>query len=95
MQLDKNACAILAELLETAGEHFGNHVCNDFDIPNTPESRELIEQAERWNSEQQWFEEGLNISPDGTKIYTQDYFLMGYFAHLFREESTDATPNPG
>ena len=95
MQLDKNTCAILAELLEMASDEFSNHGCNDWELPNTPENRALVERAERENSEEQWLEYGLNLSPDGTKIYLMDYFLMDYFAHLFREESTDATPNPG
>ena len=93
MQLDKNACAILAELLEMASDEFSNHDCNLYELPNTSENRALVERTERWNGEGDWF--GLNLSDDGTKIYLMDYFLMGYFAHLFREESTDATSNPG
>jgi hypothetical protein len=86
MELDKNTCKVLSDLLSMADEHFGNHMCNDYELPNTPENRELMEKAERWNSEEQWLQEGLNISSDYSKIYTQDHFLMGYFAHLLKQE---------
>jgi len=88
MNLDKNACEVLSDLLKMADEEFGNHGCNDYELPNTPENRQLMEQAERWNSIEQWEEYGLHISNDYAKIYTQDYFLMGYFAHLLEASLT-------
>lgn len=80
--IDTNAWAILAELLDLAKDEFSNHGCGDFELPNTPENRALMEAAEIWNSPEA-FE--LHISKDDTKIYTQDWFLMAYFSHLARE----------
>ncbi len=85
--LNKNACKVLCDLLKLANEEFGNHGCNDYELPNTPENRELMEAVERWNSVEQWLEYGLHLNDNGTVIYTQDYFLMAYFAHVFEEES--------
>ena len=80
--MDTNAWAILAKLLEMASGEFSNHGCNDFDLPNTPENRELMTALGRWNSEEEY---GLMISKDGKTIYTGDSQLMSYFAHLARE----------
>ena len=78
--------AILADLLEMADNEFSNHGCNDYSIPNTPETIELLRQAHEWNTNSdpaQLFEP--SISKDGKEIYVMDYYLMGYFAHLFRK----------
>lgn len=84
--MDTNAWAILAQLLDMADNEFGNHGCNDFELPNTPENRALMDAAERWNAPNGPAEEWeLHISRDGKVIYTQDHFLMAYFAHLARE----------
>jgi len=81
--MDTNAWAVLAKLLEMAADEFSNHGCNDFDLPNTPENNALMVAAEKWNSENDFAEFGL--TQDSDKIYTSDYFLMSYFAHLARE----------
>ncbi len=83
-KFDTAAWKLLAELLEMAGREFGNHGCNDFELGNTPEHRELMNRVVRWNSQfpDEW---DLHISKDGAKIYTQDYLLMGYFEHLAKE----------
>ena len=81
--MDTNAWAILAKLLEIAADEFSNHGCNDFDLPNTPENRELMTTLEKL--EYSIVEQELNFSKDGTKIYASDSRLMAYFAHLARE----------
>ena len=83
--LDANAWRVLSDLLEIASDEFSNHGCNDYELDNTPENRELVKSMEIWNSLEEWAENGLNISKDRTKIYTQDFFLMSYFAHLAKE----------
>lgn len=83
--IDTNAWTILAELLDMAKDEFSNHGCGDFELLNTPENRALMEAAEIWNSSDGFKDAGLNISKDGAKIYTQDWLLMAYFAHLARE----------
>jgi hypothetical protein len=84
-ELDTNAWAVLSKLLEMASDEFSRHGCNDFELPNTPHNRMLVEAMERWNSVKQFEAEGLNISEDGRTIYTMDWFLFSYFAHLARE----------
>ena len=82
--MDTEAWKILADLLERASDEFRNHGCNDYEIPNSLANREMMVDAARWNSSNP-YEWELNISPDGTKIYVFDYFLMGYFAHKAKE----------
>lgn len=79
---------ILSDLLDMASEEFSNHGCNDFEIDNTPENMELLRMAHEWNVKgdaSQPFDP--MITNDGTTIYVMDYFLMGYFSHLFKELS--------
>ena len=83
--MDTNAWAILAKLLEMASDEFSNHGCNDFELPNTQENRELMTAYGKWNSEEEFAKFGLNISEDGKTIYTYDWLLMDYFARRARE----------
>jgi len=75
---------ILSKLLEMASDEFSNHGCNDFELENTQANRDLMQLAHEWNAQGGELEE-LQISADGTKIYTRDYFLMDYFSHIFKE----------
>lgn len=83
-KLDANAWKVLAELLDLAGQEFGNHGCNDYQLPNTAENRKLVTRMLIWNSKNpaDW---DIHYSDDENYIYTQDYFLMGYFEHLAKE----------
>ena len=85
--IDSNAWSVLSDLLEMASEEFSNHSCNDFELPNTPENRALVEAMEMKHSPAYFKKKGLIISKDGTKIYTQDSSLMGYFSGLAYELS--------
>lgn len=85
MNLNKFELELLDDLLSMAADVFGNHGCNDFTIPNTPEARKFMTGVETWNSPEQFKEYGIMISKDGKKIFTQDYLLMEYFADLARK----------
>lgn len=74
---------VLADLLNMADDEFGNHGCNDYELDNTPENYNLVKDALEWNGDSE--DREPTISPDGKTIYTQDYFLMGYFAYLCRK----------
>jgi hypothetical protein len=81
---------IIAELLEMASDEFSNHSCNDYEIDNTAENMDLLKDAHNWNvngDPSQSFEPV--ISKDGSKIYVMDYFLFGYFAHIFRDMTNE------
>lgn len=80
--LNKTEWTILAQLLEMAADEFGNHGCNDFELPNTPENREFMERMELWNSGPNGEPMPLNVSRDGKQIYTMDSSLMYYFKYL-------------
>lgn len=78
---------LLSELLGMASDEFSNHGCNDFAVPNTPENNRFMTAAEIWNQSNPESREPLNVSKDGTEIYTQDWFLMDYLKHLVDEEA--------
>lgn len=77
---------LAAQLLELASDEFGNHICNDFTLPNTPENFELIEAMERWNvSLSGEMPTPVHVSKDGKEIYTNDWYLMSYLAYLLKK----------
>lgn len=85
-RLDANAYAVLAKLLGMASNEFGNHGCNDFALPNTPENYALLKAAGLWNTQGKENEDSaVQVSEDGTELYTQDWFLMEFFAHLAQQ----------
>ena len=38
---------LAAQMLRLASDEFGNHGCNDLELPDTPENRVLVEELER------------------------------------------------
>lgn len=83
---------LIAHLLEMAGEHFGNHGCNDFDLDNEvisdpAEIAEFVDAAQRWNGDPQ--EEDQKMTPDA---YNYDWIAMGVMAFRVREELAKVTP---
>lgn len=75
---------ILADLLETASDEFSNHGCNDYELDDTPENRDLLEAAHWWNVNNDRSQPFEIVVYKG-KLITSDYFLMDYFSHLFDE----------
>lgn len=65
---------------------FSNHTSNDYEIANTPENYEMMQDALKWSGDEnnqtpEVWEDGSGLST----IVTQDYFLMSYFAHLAKQ----------
>ena len=58
---------VVGRLLRLAGEEFGNHGCNDFDLPDTPEAKALIADVGLWGG-------------DDESCCPGDDTLMEYFA---------------
>lgn len=77
---------LIAQLLDMASDSFGNHICNDFDLPDTQRSRDMLVAMHKWNDK--------SLTDDSEEIievrarkkpYTMDWFLMDYLAHRVRE----------
>ena len=73
------AWKILAQLLDVASEEFSNHICNDLDLPNTPENCAIVMESESRGE--------VVVSRDGKTVYANDAILLGYFARLAKEFS--------
>ena len=72
---------LAAELLNTASDKFGNHGCNDYSLPDTPENRKLVEASNKFN-----FGEDVELNISKGKIWTTDFSLMGYLADRLEKE---------
>jgi hypothetical protein len=85
--LTENECRIISDLLEMASEEFGNHGCNDYTIPNTPENYEMISKIIQRNGAGLSKEEMKpDVGDTGKRILTEDWMLMDYFAKLLSGE---------
>jgi hypothetical protein len=67
---------LLSDLLGMAADEFSNHGCNDYVLPNTPETREFLANIMKEDDEE-WAAEILNRK--GDKLYAQDWMLIRYF----------------
>jgi len=81
MPLSKQEARLASLLLDLASDEFSNHGCNDFELPNTQEMVDLLNQIEAWNvGPGQKPEEVHVFDPSDKKLYTTDWLLMRYFS---------------
>ena len=76
---------LAAKLLGMAADDFGNRCCNDFDLTgyvDPPVALELAREMHAWNGDPE-------CAPTNERdaMWTADFFVMGYLAHLLEEES--------
>ena len=76
--LTANEMEMAAALLAMASEDFGNHGCNDYEIPNTPDNAALAEWAPG---------EFAPLNDDKTQIIATDWMLMTRLAKKLHAES--------
>jgi hypothetical protein len=67
---------LASELLKMAADEFSNHGCNDFELDDTPENRELIINMQ---TEGGW-DDPKEVRVHDGKIFTTDWGLMRYLA---------------
>lgn len=67
---------LLDQLLEEASNHLANMGCNDYQVPNTPEGRELVAVVEADLGELEF--------GDGPTIYTTNFVLFDYLIEKLR-----------
>jgi hypothetical protein len=87
---------IFYELFEEAEDRMSRKCCNDFQVPNTPEWFDLIEQYEMRNLRCKTIEEYRNhpdyedyrpyVSKDGKEINTMDWIVLGCLKHILLEK---------
>lgn len=78
---------LAAEMLELAADQFANHGCNDYEIVDTPELRELLilgEMANDRSVSRQNAEDSIT-SRDG-RLMTMDWLIMALLAKRLRAE---------
>lgn len=68
---------IAAQMLNLAADQFGNHGCNDFELPNTPENMEFIKRVIAWSD---YPEDEPHLHAD--QILTMDWEVMRYCADV-------------
>ncbi len=68
-------------MLDLASDEFSNHGCNDFELPNTQEMVDLLNQIEVWNvGPGQKPEEVHVFDPSKKKLDSVDWLLMRYLS---------------
>ena len=73
---------LAAQFLRDASDRYANDTCNDFEMRNTPEVIELLNEMEVWNvggigtSDKVWVYE-----PDKETVIVPNWYLMAFLAH--------------
>jgi hypothetical protein len=80
--MNKVDARLAAQMLRIASSEFGNHGCNDYELPNTPENLAFVK---RLNVAAGYHEDELNISENGKVIYLINYQIMDYCAKVLEE----------
>ena len=80
--MEATEAKIAAEMLNLAADQFGNHGCNDYALPNTPESLAFVR---RLIASGDYPDDPPHISPDGTEIYLMDWEVMRYCADVLEQ----------
>jgi len=84
MEISKTHAIIMAKLLGIASDEFCDHSYNDFKLDATPENIQFLKDMEIADGEDpKEFE--LNLTGNGKKIYSEDFFLMSYCQALLEE----------
>ena len=80
---------VLGELLDYAGDLMSNKVCNDMEIPDTPENREMLLDFYKWQlddskgkdiREYEWHVAQLEKKKDQSPFIVFDWMLLAYLA---------------
>jgi hypothetical protein len=86
--------SLIAELLEMAHDQFSNHCCNDYEIKNSKEHKNLLIEMVKWNVNQKIDknarDEINDIENNKHKMLdTANTSLMSFLANRCREELKD------
>jgi len=73
--MNLNILKIASDLLDLAADEFGNRICTDYTVDDTPDNREIIVDMD----------EDDDLIIEGGKICTDDFALMYYCADKLRE----------
>ncbi len=91
MKLTRNEALLIAKLLDIAGDQFGNHGCNDFDLNEVEgadftltEMNQLAAYYHAWNGD---IDEMAHWSPNQASTYLGDSRLMNMLAAKLRGET--------
>lgn len=89
MALTKAELKLISELLELAAGNFSNHGCNDYEIDNTEENKQLLIEMINWNGDECEIEEEIpKIESCKRKtLYAADFCLMSYLAARAAKEA--------
>jgi hypothetical protein len=75
--MTKNELEILDGMLERLSDIMGNAGCNDYELPDTPENRELVTQAHHEELD-------FTIRVYKGMIQTTDWVVLGYLRKKLR-----------
>jgi len=84
--MKKSEFKLISQLLNEMSDEYSNHGCNDLELDNTQENKDLIISAIKWNanasSEENLEEEIVSILEcKDEKLITTDFLLMDYLAY--------------
>ena len=78
--LSATEAELAADLLQKAADHFGDRVCNDYNlsevVPIVQKRRELMKKFHEWNGDPE------NFDPNSEYVWVSDFMMMAYMAFV-------------
>lgn len=84
--MDKRKCELAAEMLEMASDHYSNHGCNDYRLPETwsqAECDDFTLEMHKWNGDPENHEPGRRD--------VMDWHVMSFLAAILKQQSKGET----
>ena len=82
--MNKTELNLIIEFLNELSDRFGNDVCNDFELNDTPENRRLVKDAELYCDMHE-----RELSIHNNKITTTNFILVDYLKRKLRDFNHD------
>lgn len=82
--MTQNEAKLIAAFMQELSDRFGNDGCNDYDLPATPENRQLIMDAQKWGRADEVPTEPREYNG---KYCTYNWEILSYLRHKFMEEN--------
>jgi hypothetical protein len=77
---------VARDLLLQASQEFANHGCNDYELQNSQEAVNLLNDVEQWNVGPGGTPEEIHVyDPTKKTVFTSDWLLMSYLADRLGE----------
>lgn len=85
MNLANRFLLLASEFMDHYSDRLACDGCNDYELEDTPETREFMKMMHEWNSDDPDEQFDPEFQCRDGKIYTSNSFVASYLSHLLKE----------